>query len=377
MNLLVRAVGIDSGTMSMDILGFDDEKQEVFLDKAIPREVITERPDEPIRLIKNLKNIDAIVVSSGYGIPLKKVQDTEIKEIEWATFINKDDEKRKLKIIGLRKLMKLFKESNLPAYFTPGVLQLETVPAYRKINRIDMGTSDKVFSVVQALKDEKDLYGKKPSESSFILIEIGYAYTASISLVNGKIVDGIGGTSGFPGFLGGGFIDAELCYAMASAEPAFSKYRLFQGGVSEIINESSIDFFNSLVENKEPRGLNGIKMMSEAILKDLAVMLVSNPRPQRIYLSGRFTRYPTIYRYIENSIKNFMSSISLRIPISKVSTIGKTTKEAASGAAVLANGLAGGRYKDIVDTLEIRKSKNNIFSFIKPHEIRYKIRCEF
>ncbi|MGC8566963.1 MAG: DUF1464 family protein [Caldisphaera sp.] len=370
---MVRAIGLDSGTMSLDILGFDDESNEVFLDIAIPREVITNHPEYPIKLIEKIKDVKAIVVSSGYGIPFKRAQESSIEEINRATFITKEDENKRLKIVGLRNLMKLFRESNLPAYFVPGVIQLETIPEYRKLNKIDLGTSDKIFSVAQALKDEMDIYQKRPSFSNFILVEIGFAYIAALSIINGKIVDGIGGTTGFPGFKGSGFIDAEVSYAISSAEPRFSKIRLFQGGISDLINNDNIDYFESLVKAGNEIGLVGINAIIESILKDIAIMLVSNPKPEKVYLSGRFTRYKTIFSYIKKSIRDFLNNFPINAEITTVSRLGNETKEAASGAAVLANGIANGRYRDIFETLEIRNSKHDIFSYIKPNDLKTKI----
>ncbi|AFZ71177.1 putative butyrate kinase [Caldisphaera lagunensis DSM 15908] len=372
---MVRAIGIDSGTMSMDLLGFDDKDNNVFLDEAIPREIITSNPEKPIEIIKSLGKVDAIVVSSGYGIPFKRAQESSDKEIELATFINKDDLERKLKIVGLRNLMKLFKSSDLPAYFVPGIIQLNTIPEYRKINRIDLGTSDKLFSAAEALRNEKVYYKKDPKESDIIVIEIGYAYTAALSILHGEIIDGIGGTSGFPGYKGMGAIDGELAYAMASSEPYFSKLRLFQGGIADYLGFDNIDKLNEISKNDKSN--KALKMFIESILKDLSIMIVSNTKPERIYLSGRFTRYDNLYAYIKESIEEFLEKISIKAKVVKLMGLGKKAKEAASGAAVLANGISNGTYKDIFEALKLKESKGYIFDFILPIDLRKEIENYF
>jgi len=40
----------------------------------------------------------------------------------------------------------------MPVYFTPGVVHLNTVPSYRKWNKFDMGTADKVCCVALGIK---------------------------------------------------------------------------------------------------------------------------------------------------------------------------------------------------------------------------------
>jgi len=81
---VVRAVGTDSGTKSYDILGFDDETGEVFVDESIPREEMVANPYivvKRLREIDKVHHVDAIVASSGYGIPLKLARDATDEEI--------------------------------------------------------------------------------------------------------------------------------------------------------------------------------------------------------------------------------------------------------------------------------------------------------
>ncbi len=104
---MVKAIGIDSGTKTMDIYGFDDKNGEVLIDLAIPREEITKNPSLIIEKLRETQQtagfIDAIVGPSGYGMPLRKARDASYADIALATFVTEADVERKLKIIGLRE----------------------------------------------------------------------------------------------------------------------------------------------------------------------------------------------------------------------------------------------------------------------------------
>ncbi|MEM4813985.1 MAG: DUF1464 family protein, partial [Ignisphaera sp.] len=109
---MVRVIGTDSGTKSYDIFGFDDESGEILVDESIPRDEMVRDPSIIIKRLKQIDNvyrIDAIVASSGYGMPLKLARDATDEEIAMATFVTENDVKRGLRILGLRKLMKMLK----------------------------------------------------------------------------------------------------------------------------------------------------------------------------------------------------------------------------------------------------------------------------
>lgn len=176
---MVKAVGIDSGTKSMDIFGFDDETGEIIIDASVDRNRVTENPGIIIELLREVQDeygkIDAIVgPPCGYGIPLKPAREATDAEIALATFITEADVRRRLKIVGLRELMLMMREAeDLNIYFTPGVIHLPTVPEWRKANRIDLGTADKVFTAALAIVREAERRGGVPySETNLIAVEI-------------------------------------------------------------------------------------------------------------------------------------------------------------------------------------------------------------
>jgi len=376
---MVKAIGIDSGTKSMDIFGFDDETGEVIIDTAVDRNKVTENPAVIVELLREVQEeygkIDAIVGPCGYGIPLKPARETTDEEIALATFITEADVRRRLKIVGLRELMLLLREAeDLNVYFTPGVIHLPTVPGWRKANRIDLGTADKVFTVALAMVREAERKDIPYSETNLIAVEVGFAYTSAMAVRNGQIVDGMAGTAGFPGYLGMGFMDGELAYALANALDDFGKLVLFQGGASYIagidpFSVSPEEFVRLAKEDENVR--EGYNAMVEAIVKDVFSLLPST-RPESIYISGRFSRIPEFFNDVREALEGAFESYGFSVEVLKLESRAKA-KEAAEGSAIIANGIAGGRYRNLVETLRLRESSGSIFDWVKLKE-REKLR---
>ncbi len=369
---MVKAVGIDPGTMSMDVFGFDDQANRVIVDTSIPRDKITENPAVVVELLRKISRdyggIDAIVGPCGYGLPLKKASETEDWEIKLATFVSEEDVRRRLKIIGLRELMFLMKKSSdLNIWFTPGVIHLPTVPRYRKANRIDLGTADKLYTVIAAIRDSSEYLNIPYDKVSAIVVEIGFAYTAAMAVNEGKVVDGVGGTISWPGFLGMGFMDSELAYALANAYPGFSKILLFKGGIADLagIDPKKVsleEFVKMSRENSKVR--EAYNAMVEAVLKDIAVLLVSVRKPKEILLSGRFTRLEGFREDLISSIKDMLEDFGIKANVRTIRRNAKVAKEGAEGAAILANGIAGGKYRKLVENLGVFESSGTIFDHI-------------
>ena len=365
---MVRSIGIDSGTKTMDIFGFDDKDGTVIIDVAIPRDEITKSAKLVVEKIREaqsrLGKIDVIVGPSGYGMHLKKAQDATDEDIASATFVTEADVKRRLKIIGLRELMLLLRDAgDLNTWFTQGVIHLRTVPKYRKANRIDMGTSDKVLSVVLAVKDQAERLGVSYDNTSFILVEVGFGYTSALAVRNGQIIDAMAGTAGFPSFLGMGFLDSEVAYAVANVANDFSKMLLFGGGAASVAKVDQSRPLEEFVKNAEtnPQTKEGYSLMLESIVKDVAALLPS-VTPKEIILSGRFTRIPEFLAALKGKLSEFLEKTGLQVDVQVLQGNARVTKQAAEGAAIFANGIAGGKYKGIVDAMRLWESEGTVFS---------------
>jgi len=368
---MVKAVGIDSGTKTMDIYGFDDQNGEVLVDIALSREEVTKDPSLVIRKLRKVEEefgkVDAIAGPAGYGLPLQKAADASIKDIALATFVTKADVERKIKIIGLRQLMQLMKNTpDLKIWFTPSVIQLPTVPEYRKANKIDMGTNDKVPTAVLAVKNQAERLGVSYEETNFIVVEVGFAYTSAMAVKNGQIVDAMAGTAGFPSFLGMGFFDGELVYGLANTVDDFPKLMLFAGGAAAVAGfdtSKPIEGFIKDAETSEETRA-GLTLMLESITKDVASLLPS-VKPEEIILSGRFSKIPEFYKTAETRLHSFFNEIgSRKIAVVKIQGNAKVAKGAAEGAAILANGIGQGKYERIFKVMKIKESRGQIFDHL-------------
>ncbi|MCE4625546.1 MAG: DUF1464 family protein [Desulfurococcales archaeon] len=365
---MVKAAGVDPGTGSMDILGFDEDGMKVILDVAIPRTEVTRNPSIIIRILEQshkVHRLDAIVTPSGYGMPLKRAQEAEDWEIREATFIHCDDYRRRLQIVGLRELMFRFRESGLPAWFTPGGVHLPTIPYYRKSNKIDMGTADKIFTIAASLAREKDEFGVEPGDIDIIVIEAGKAYNSVMLVSGGELVDAIAGTAGFWGFMGAGHMDSELAYALAAVKPRFSKALLFRGGVSTLTGIGDLQELADRLQAGDTRALLAVRILSESITKAVAALAIANNvRPRRVYVSGRIFRVDPIASHIVTELRKTARHLPGTPKVVRPMRLGLKTKEAATGAALIANGLAGGKYSWIVDSLRLREAKGSIFDTV-------------
>jgi len=224
-------------------------------------------------------------------------------------------------IVGLGKFLQ--KVRNLKnAYCIPSVKILPTVPKYRKYNKIDMGTSDKLCSVAFILSELSEK--ERLSRIDFINCEAGWGFVGLVVVKRGRVVDGIGG-SNIMGALCRGAIDAELAYLHA-----FTKEGIYSGGFLDI----------------EKRFGNGKKAFAEELEKRV-LGLKAYYNIDRLIISGRR----------KHEVKRIF-------PHAQMLMSGKEGHEAAIGAAMIADGICGGQYKNIVSSLAIRKARERVTDWL-------------
>ena len=339
-----RAIGIDPGTLSFDISGLEGDQ--VFLDTSIPSEEVAANPDALVRVLQAAAPVDMIVGPSGYGLPWVKIQDLEPYQLDLLVLSEERDQGKDAIVGGMRKMLQVLKESGLPVLFAPAVISLSTVPAHRKVNRIDMGTADKLCAVALGVWDQSRQLKIAHEETSFVYVELGGAFTAMMTVENGKVVDGAGGTSGCLGYLSLGAMDGELAYLLGS----FHKDLLCTGGVAHIAGQPQLEPEN-LVALAETDIRCGIawEAFLENLKKYVAATISVNLPPREILISGRLCRNSEIVNQVTRCLSAFA-------PVRRVEGFARIAKEAAQGAALIAEGLAGGKHKRLVEVMALRET---------------------
>ncbi len=349
----MKVIGIDPGTKGFSLFGIDDDK--VFVDEMLSTEEIAKDANKLVSALEQKLPVDAIIGPSGYGIPVTHIKDSKESDLE--LMLPKESE------VSVNEAIRSFyysgKEKGLPVYYTPGVIHLPTVPKYRKANRMDMGTADKLCCAVLALEQYSQHHKKPYSECSFIFLEVGYGFTASLGIQNGKVIDAVGGTSGFPGFLSPGAIDSELAIRI----PKEPQDILFTGGAQSWNGGVTLE---ELVE--KPTSYPEVwNTLIEGVIKDVAIVSTTT-EAQEIIISGRLSRIPQI----REELTNRLSSYGKVVPLEKRA---KEASEGAEGAAMIGIGLLGGKYKELVETLELLNARGTMYDYItmkvrldKPHQ---------
>lgn len=327
-----RVAGCDPGTSSLDVL---------VLDGGAVADQVRFTPDQlradpacPVAWLRDRGPFDLIAGPSGYGLPLVRAADCTDAQLALMSLVRPDDPAAR-GVPGFSAVARAFRDSGLPVVFLPGVVHLPTVPAHRKLNRIDLGTADKLCVAALALER---LGGRLDGPAC--VLELGTAFTAAVVLnEKGEVADGTGGTAGPVGWRSGGAWDGEAAYLLGP----LAKADLFAGGAAGLADPEArrAAYLEGLV--KAVAGLCGV--------------FDPDDRFAAVLLSGRlFGAEPGFVDglHLTESLAPFgRYGDSVR---ALGSLDGAWVKEAAQGAAVLADGLAGGPFGWVADRLRVREA---------------------
>ena len=343
-----RVIGIDPGTVSIDVCGLDNGR--LFLDESIPTAAALRDAAAFVARLQSFAPLDLIVGPSGYGLPCVAAGDVTDDQLRLA-FLAAEGESGG--IGGLRALVRALGRSGLPVLLTPGVIHLQSVPAHRKVNRVDMGTADKVCAAALAIREQAERLRCDPAETVFILLELGGAFTAAIAVQAGRIVDGIGGSSGPIGFRASGAVDGEVAFLAGF----FSKSLIFSGGVLAIAGDSDT---GALVQRASADHQLAFDALIEAAAKAVVSLLVSVPEAREVVLSGRMAAVPGVKEHLAHQLRDVATGVSIEV----LTGFAASAMQAAQGAAVLADGLAGGAHAELVERLGIREARGTVLDHL-------------
>jgi predicted butyrate kinase (DUF1464 family) len=357
-----RVIGIDPGTVSIDVCGIDGGR--LFLDESFSTRLALTDPAFIVRQLESYAPLDLIAGPTGYGLPLRRARDLTDADIRLAFLAAEGEEGG---IGGLRSLARALAASGLPVVFTPGVIHLPTVPAYRKVNRVDLGTADKVCATALAVREHAKRLDCDVTDVSLLLLELGGAFSAAIAVERGQIVDGLGGSSGPIGVRAPGALDGEVAYLAGSV----TKDMLFRGGASALAADDA-EKLDWLAAPNTPRAKAAWFAFMEGIVKAVATLLVSAPSAREVVISGRVASFDRV----RDDLTRRLASVAPHLKICPLRGFAKVAKQGAQGAALVADGLAGGREAELVSVLGVQRASGTVLdnlTFISPSAARARL----
>ena len=325
-----RVAGVDPGTVSFDVCVFDDG--DVVAERSFSTEAVGADPGPLVETLTGHGPFDLVLGPAGYGLPLVRAEEVGEHELSLMVLVRADEPEGRAGVAGMRTIIRALIAAGLPLVFGPGAIHLPTIPAHRKWNRIDLGTADKVASAALCIADQSRRLGVACADTSFVMLELGGAFSAALAVDGGRIVDGLGGSAGPIGARACGALDAEVAYLLGGA---LSKRTVFSGGALE-----------------PARSEAGWLALEEGAAKAALALTVSAPAPREILITGR-------------NAPGVLDALGTRLAhVAPVRSVGKA---AAHGAAVLADGLAGGRHAALVERLGVRDASGSALDHLRLH----------
>jgi predicted butyrate kinase (DUF1464 family) len=344
-----RVAGVDPGTVSFDLCVLDNGVP--IVEHVFESRSLSEDGRPLLQALAGHGPFDLIYGPSGYGLPLVAAADVGEHELALMVLVRPDESRADAGVGGVRSLLRTLASSELPIVFGPGVIHLPTVPAYRKFNRIDLGTADKVCAAAYAIVDQARRREIAVSDTAMILLELGGAFSAALAISDGRIVDGMGGTSGPPGVRAAGALDGELAYLLA---PMLTKQTLFTGGA--LNPDGALETTDLASLWSSPTHADGWAALIEGAAKAVRGLLVSAPAPHEIVVSGRLARIPDLVAALTASLRDIAPVVTL---------IPGRASSAAYGGALLADALAGGPNASLADALRLREASGTALDHVR------------
>jgi predicted butyrate kinase (DUF1464 family) len=208
-----------------------------------------------------------------------------------------------------------------------------------------------VCAAAYAIVDQSTRRAIAPHETAMILLELGGAFSAALAIAGGRIVDGMGGSSGPLGMRAAGALDGEVAYLLG---PALRKQTLYTGGALDPARTLAIADLDALWS--APTYAEGWTALIESVAKAVRSLVVSVPTPHEVVVSGRLARLGGLVAALAARLDDVAPMVALTPGLAS---------EAAHGAALLADGLAGGRNARLAELLELRESSGSALDHLR------------
>jgi predicted butyrate kinase (DUF1464 family) len=149
-------------------------------------------------------------------------------------------------------------------------------------------------------------------------------------------------------------MDGEVAYLLGD----FPKGTLGSGGVAYVAGEPEASPERLIARADTDRRCRlAWDAFAESLVKGVASLMTALPKPTEILLSGRLCRIPPLLQRVEESLTPFA-------PVRRVRGFAQIAKEAAQGAALIAEGLAGGRNEGLVRAMRLREAEGSVLDHL-------------
>ncbi|MCS7106623.1 MAG: DUF1464 family protein [Acidilobaceae archaeon] len=358
----MRVVGVDPGTKSFDVIAIENGK--AVQEGSVETSALVHDPMLLLREIERARPTH-VIAPSGYGVPLTRgseVRDVRRFALEILLLSTEDQiragERAGLLGVNVYRGLALVTEQLVGkmgerVLFLPAVIHLPTVPRYRKLNKMDMGTVDKLAATFAATHFVARRESVDYDKVDLVTLELGYGYVGSIAVEGGKVVDGIGGSYASVGLVTAGALDLEVVGAAGS----WTRWDVWSGGLYELSPQKDMAFIAKEAAQGDRRAEELLHAYVEGAAKDVARALLSTPRSRLVVASGRFSRSAEIVSMLREKLRELEV-----IPLS--SLLPGNVKEAAFGYAAMGEGVLGGVFAELSAHMRIAEACGTAADYI-------------
>jgi predicted butyrate kinase (DUF1464 family) len=142
---------------------------------------------------------------------------------------------------------------------------------------------------------------------------------------------------------------------------ALSKETVFSGGALDPRGDLDLSTPGALEALRgDPGHHEGWLALEEGAVKAALALRGSVPAPLEILVAGRLAREPRLLDALTERLAGVAA-------VRAAAGLGASAKAAAQGAAVLADGLAGGRFAPLVEQLRLREASGTALDHLRMH----------